>query len=244
VHVLDPRGRGGDARILDARVRARTMAAEGVLHDLGIIHMLSSDSQGMGRAGEVLRRALQNADWCKRVRGAEAGHGHDNDRVLRHLAKVTINPALAHGLADHVGSLAPGRMADAVLWKPAFFGVRPELVVKAGVAAWGASGDGNASTSLCEPVRVGPQVGAFGGAPALLSLAFLAGCAMDAELPTARRRARVAGCRGLAARDMVRHGATGTVRVDPATHAVTLDGSPVEAPPVEDLRFSGRFLLG
>ncbi len=242
VHVLDPAGRGGDLRILDARVRARTMAAEGVLHDLGVIPMLSSDSQGMGRAGEVVRRALQNADWCKRVRGSDGAS--DNDRVLRHLAKVTVNPAIAHGLAEHVGSLAPGRMADAVLWQPALFGVRPELVVKAGVAAWGASGDGNASTMLCEPVRVRAQVGGIGGAPARLSLAFLAGSAMDAELPTDRPRARVSGCRELTARDMVAHGRTGAVRVDPRTHEVTLDGEPVDAPPVQDLRFSGLFLLG
>jgi urease subunit alpha len=242
VHVLDPTRRGGDARILDARVRARTMAAEGVLHDLGVIPMLSSDSQGMGRAGEVVRRALQNADWMRRVRGGE-GSG-DTERVLRHLAKVTINPAIAHGLADHVGSLRPGRLADAVLWQPALFGVRPELVVKAGVAAWGASGDGNASTSLCEPVRVRSQIGGIGGAPANLSLAFLAGCAMDADLPTRRPRARVAGCRDLGAADMLLHGRVGEVRVDPRTHAVTLDGEPVEAPPVEDLRFSGRFLIG
>jgi urease subunit alpha len=164
--------------------------------------------------------------------------------VLRHIAKVTINPALAHGLAAHVGALTPGRLADAVLWQPALAGVRPELVLKAGMAAWGASGDGNAATMLCEPVRVGPQVGGIGGAPATISLAFLAGCAMDAELPTARPRARVEGCRELTAADMVRNDRRGDVRVDPRSHAVTLDGAPVEAPPVERLAFSGRFLLG
>jgi urease subunit alpha len=113
-------------------VRARTMAAEGVLHDLGAIHMMSSDSQGMGRAGEVVRRALQNADWMKRVRGGEGRD--DNERVLRHIAKVTINPALTHGLAGHVGALTPGRLADAVLWEPALAGIRPKLVLKAGMA--------------------------------------------------------------------------------------------------------------
>jgi urease subunit alpha len=176
------------------------------------------------------------------VRGGEAPH--DNERVLRHLAKVTINPALAHGLAHHVGALTPGRLADAVLWAPALVGVRPELVLKAGMAAWGASGEGNAATMLCEPVRVRSQVGAIGGAPARLSLAFLAGCAMDAELPTARPRARVDGCRQMTAAAMVRNDRLGDVRVDPVTHAVTLDGEPVEAPPVSRLAFSGRFLLG
>jgi urease subunit alpha len=242
VHLVRPGSRSGDAAILDLRVRARTMAAEGVLHDLGVIHMLSSDSQGMGRAGEVVRRALQNAHWMKAVRGGDGSH--DNERVLRHLAKVTINPALAHGLAGHVGSLTPGRLADAVLWEPALAGVRPQLVLKAGMAAWGASGSGNATTMLCEPVRVRSQVGALGGAPARLSLAFLAGCAMDAELPTARPRARVEGCRELTAAAMIRNDRRGEVRVDPLTHEVTLDGEPVEAPAIEQLPFSGRFLLG
>ena len=242
VHLLDPSGRSGDLAILDLRVRARTMAAEGVLHDLGVIHMMSSDSQGMGRAGEVVRRALQNADWMKAVRGGEGEH--DNARVLRHIAKVTINPALVHGLAGHVGALTPGRLADAVLWQPALMGVRPELVLKAGMAAWGASGDGNATTMLSEPVRVQRQVGGIGGAPARVSLAFLAGSAMDAELPTVRERARVEGCRDLTAADMLHNDRRGDVRVDPRTYAVTLDGEAVEAPPVERLAFSGRFLLG
>jgi urease subunit alpha len=242
VHLLAPGARAGDAAILDLRVRARTMAAEGVLHDLGVIHMMSSDSQGMGRAGEVVRRALQNADWMKAVRGPEGRD--DNERVLRHIAKVTINPALTHGLAGHVGALTPGRLADAVLWQPALAGIRPELVLKAGMAAWGASGDGNAATMLCEPVRLRPQVGGIGGAPARISLAFLAGCAMEADLPTARPRARVEGCRDLTAADMVRNTRRGDVRVDPRTCAVTLDGEPVGAPPVERLAFSGRFLLG
>ncbi|MDA0171429.1 urease subunit alpha [Solirubrobacter taibaiensis] len=242
VHLLDPSGRSGDLAILDLRVRARTMAAEGVLHDLGVIHMMSSDSQGMGRAGEVVRRALQNADWMKAVRGGE--DSCDNARVLRHIAKVTINPALVHGLAGHVGALTPGRLADAVLWQPALMGVRPELVLKAGMAAWGASGDGNATTMLSEPVRVQRQIGGIGGAPARVSLAFLAGSAMDAELPTVRERAQVSGCRDLTAADMLHNDRRGDVRVDPRTYAVTLDGEAVEAPPVERLAFSGRFLLG
>ena len=219
------------------------MAAEGVLHDLGVIAMLSSDSQGMGRIGEVYRRALQNADVMKRVRGAEDGPG-DNERVLRHLAKVTINPAIAHGLARHVGSLEVGKLADAVLWWPQFAGVRPELVLKSGISACGASGDGNATTTLSEPVLVRRQVGAEGAAAARLSLAFLAGAAMDAELPTSRPRARVEGCRELTAADMVRNSRTGDVRVDPRTYAVTLDGEPVSAPPAERVAFSDRYLLG
>jgi urease subunit alpha len=219
------------------------MAAEGLLHDLGVIPMLSSDSQGMGRVGEVYRRALQNADAMKALRGGEDGPG-DNARVLRHIAKVTINPAITHGLAGHVGSLEIGKLADAVLWWPQFAGVRPELVVKSGISAWGASGDGNATTALAEPVRVQRQVGADGAAAARLSLAFLARGAMDAELPTTRPRAQVEGCRELTAADMVRNARTGAVRVDPRSHEVTLDGEPLAAPPVERVAFSGRYLLG
>jgi urease subunit alpha len=240
VHVLAPGARPGDLTALRNRVRPWTMAAEGVLHDLGVIAMLSSDSQGMGRAGEVYRRALQNADAMKRVRGGES----DNERVLRHIAKVTINPAIAHGLAGHVGSLEVGKLADAVLWWPQFAGVRPELVLKSGIPAWGASGDGNATTTQSEPVLLRRQVGAEGAAAARLSLAFLAGAALDAELPTSRPRARVEGCRELTAGDMVRNSRTGAVRVDPRTHAVTLDGEPVAAPPVERVAFSDRYLLG
>jgi urease subunit alpha len=243
VHVLDPSRRAGDARAAALRVRAGTMAAETVLHDLGVIPMFSSDSQGMGRIGEVVRRVIQGAAVMKQARGDEPGPA-DNARVLRWLAKVTINPAITHGLSEHVGSLQPGRLADAVLWHPHLFGVRPELVVKAGIAVWGASGDGNATTALAEPTRIAPQIGALGANPARLSLAFLAGAAMDAELPTTRPRAVVRGCRGLTAADMVRNERRGTVRVDRQTYEVTLDGEPVGIPPVDEVPLSRRFLLG
>ena len=243
VHVLAPGLVHGDSTIVRHRVRAETMAAEGLLHDLGVIAMLSSDSQGMGRVGEVVRRAFQNAAAMRSLRGPEAGTA-DNERVLRHLAKVTINPAVAHGLAAHVGSLEPGKLADIVLWQPHYFGVRPELVLKAGIAVHGASGEPNASTLLAEPVLLRRQVGGTGAAPALLSLAFLARSAMDAELPTTRERVAVEGCRELTAASMVRHGRTGEVRVDPRTLAVTLDGEPVAAPPLEEVALSGRYLLG
>jgi urease subunit alpha len=243
VHVLAPGLVHGDATIVRHRVRAGTMAAEGLLHDLGVIAMLSSDSQGMGRVGEVVRRAFQNAAAMRVLRGAGSGPA-DNERVLRHLAKVTINPAVAHGLARHVGSLEPGKLADVVLWQPHLFGVRPELVLKAGVAVYGASGDGNASTGVSEPVLLRRQVGGGGRAPALLSLAFLARSALAAELPTERERVVVEDCRDLTAASMLRHGRTGEVRVDPRTHAVTLDGEPVAAPALEEVALSGRYLLG
>jgi urease subunit alpha len=241
VHLLEPGPRAGDASILRARVRAWTMAAESALHDLGVIPILSSDSQGMGRIAETVRRAFQCAAAMKAQRGG--GGPDDNARVLRYLAKVTVNPAIAHGLAAHVGSLREGRLADLVVWRPDLFPVRPELVLKAGMPAWGASGAGGATTMMTEPVRVGPQIAATGAAPGRVSLAFLAGAAMDADLPTTRERARVSGCRALTAADMVGNSRTGRVVVDPASETVTLDGEPVSCDPVAEVAYSRRYLL-
>jgi urease subunit alpha len=243
VHVLEPGVVHGDLTAARLRVRAGTMAAEGVLHDMGLIQMLSSDSQGMGRAGEVIRRAFQNADAMRRSRGGEPGPG-DNARVLRHLAKVTINPAIAHGLSHDVGALTPGRLADLVIWRPELFAVRPDLVLKMGMPAWGASGDPNAVTSMCEPTLVRRQVAATGSAPARVSLAFLAGSAMDADVPTTRERSAVHGCRDLTAADMCRNDRLADVTVDPVTHEVRVDGEPVAAEPVAEVALSGRYLLG
>ena len=248
VHVLEPGRVHGDLTAASARVRPGTMAAEGVLHDLGIIHMLSSDSQGMGRAGEVVRRAFQNADVMKRVRG-DAGYRTDptradNERVLRHLAKVTINPAIVHGLSHDVGALTPGRLADCVLWRPELFGVRPEVVVKMGIAAWGASGDPNATTMLCEPVTVRRQIGAHGGAAARLAVAFVSAAARDADLPTTRRRSVVHGCREITAADMVRNDRLADVTVSPDGREVRVDGEVVGIEPVDEVALSWRYLLG
>jgi urease subunit alpha len=248
VHVLEPGRIHGDRTAARARVRPATMAAEGILHDLGIIHMLSSDSQGMGRAGEVVRRAFQNADVMKRYRTHPPGAGYaglaDNERVLRHLAKVTINPAIVHGLSHDVGALTPGRVADCVFWLPQHFGVRPELVVKMGVAAWGASGDPNATTMLCEPVVVRRQVGAHGGAAARLSLAFTSAAAQDTELPTSRTRSIVRGCRDVTAADMVRNDVRAEVDVAPDGLSVTVDGEQVGIEPVDEVALSWNYLLG
>lgn len=243
VHVLEPGRVAGDLTAARLRVRAATMAAEGVLHDMGLIHVLSSDSQGMGRAGEVIRRAFQNADAMKRVRGDEPGPG-DNARVLRHLAKVTVNPARVHGLAHDVGSLEVGRIADVVLWRPEMFAVRPDLVLKMGMPAWGVSGDPNATTGSCEPTLVRPQVAGIGAAPASVSLAFLAGCALDADLPTNRARSRVRDCRELTAADMCRNDRLADVTVDPHTAEVRVDGEPVAVAPLAEVAMSVRYLLG
>jgi urease subunit alpha len=221
------------------------MAAEGVLHDLGIIHMMSSDSQGMGRAGEVVRRAFQNADVMKRARGGEGYSGPaDNERVLRHLAKVTINPAIVHGLSHDVGALTPGRYADCVVWQPHLFGVRPEMVIKMGMTAWGASGDPDATTMLCEPVVVRRQIGAHGAAPGRLSVAFTAAAAADTELPTTRHRSTVHGCRDVTAADMVRNERLADVTVAPDASEVRVDGERIGIEPIEEVALSWRYLLG
>jgi urease subunit alpha len=241
VHLLEPGDRAGDAAILRARVRPWTMAAESVLHDLGVIPILSSDSQGMGRIAETVRRAFQCAAAMKAQRGG--GGADDNERVLRYLAKVTVNPAIAHGLSGHVGSLREGRLADLVVWRPDLFPVRPELVLKAGMPTWGVSGAGGATTMMTEPVRVGPQIAGTGAGPGRVSLAFLAGSAMDADLPTTRERARVSNCRALTAADMIRNDRTGAVAVDQASETVTLDGEPVACEPVAEVAYSRRYLL-
>src|SRR5512135_669999 len=164
-HHLDP-SIAEDLAFAESRIRKETIAAEDILHDLGALSMLSSDSQAMGRLGEVIIRTWQTADKMKKQRGAlpEDKGNNDNFRVKRYIAKYTINPAIAHGLAHEVGSIEEGKLADLVLWKPAFFGVKPELIVKSGFIAWGAMGDANASIPTPQPVLYRPMFGAFGGA--------------------------------------------------------------------------------
>lgn len=245
VHVLRA-DLPGDAQLAADRVRPRTMAAEDVLHDLGLIHMVSSDSQGMGRVGESVRRAFQLASVMRDARGSD--DADDNARVLRYLAKTTINPAIAHGMAAEIGSLEVGKLADVVLWAPAWFAVKPFLVLKGGFPTWGAVGDPNASTAFCEPQRLAAQIGGMGGAPAGLSLAFTSAAAIASggadDLPTRKRRVAVRGTRGIGAAQMVRNDRTAAVRVDPATHAVTVDGAAVDTPPVAHVPLSPLHLLG
>ena len=229
VHALAPGRVHRDSTIVRHRVRAQDdgggRAPARPRRDRDALERLPG--HGARRRGRAARVPERRGDaLAARAPGGRA----DNERVLRHLAKVTINPAVAHGLAAHVGSLEAGKLADIVLWQPHFFGVRPELVLKAGIPVHGASGEGNASTGLAEPVLLRRQVGGSGAAPALLSLAFLARSALDAELPTTRLRVPVQGCRELTAASMVRHGRTGDVRVDPVTLAVTLDGETPRGP--------------
>ena len=240
----------GDVALAHDRVRSATMAAEGVLHDLGVVPLTSSDAQGMGRAGETWARTFALAGAMKAQRGPlpeDPSDGrHDNARVLRYLAKLTLNPALAHGLAHEVGSLAPGRLADVVLWEPAFFGVKPSVVLKAGVPAWGLTGDPNATIDAAEPLVLGPQFGGHGGAAADLSVLFVSRACADAgedRLPTRRRRVAVRGCRTVGLADMAHHGRTGSVTVDARTAQVRLDGDVVTSSAQERVSLSRLYLM-
>jgi urease subunit alpha len=222
------------------------MAAEGPLHDLGAISIVNSDSQGMGRIGETVRRTWQLAHVMKRW---AADHpDDDNDRVLRYLAKHTIEPAIVHGIEEDVGSLLPGRLADVVLWRPSHFGVKPELVLKAGHFVWGALGQGNATVEGVEPVRYGAHWGALGDAAAAVSTTFVSAAALEAgvreRLGSRRRFAAVRGTRSVTRRSLVRNTSVPPVRVDPGVGTVTLEGRVLAVDPVADVPLNRRYLLG
>ena len=247
----------GDVDLVRERIHPATMAAEGPLHELGAIAIVNSDSQGMGRIGETVRRTLQLAHVMKRWRATEAGAGHpglpddgsgdDTARVLRYLAKVTIEPAITHGISDHVGSLRPGRIADLVLWRPAFFGVKPEWVLKAGYPAWGPLGEGNATVERAEPTRYRGDWGAISRAAASLSVTFASGAGVDGDiarrLGTRRQVIPVRGTRGLTRADLWANRATAPIRIDPLDGRVTLAGRPLAVDPVSEVPLSRRYLL-
>jgi urease subunit alpha len=235
----------GDVQLARDRIRAGTMGAEDVLHDLGVIAITSSDAQGMGRAGETVRRTFAMAGKMKREFGA-ADERHDNDRALRYVAKLTINPAIAHGLADEIGSLEVGKLADIVLWRPDHFGAKPELVLKAGFPAWGVTGDPNASIDRAEPLVYGPQFGAHGATAADLSVAFVSAAAADDgkdRMTTRRRRVAVRGTRGIGPQAMVRNNRLAAVRVETATGQVTIDGQPIGSQPADSVSLSRLYFF-
>jgi urease subunit alpha len=241
----------GDAAMARDRIRAGTMGAEDVLHDLGVIGITSSDAQGMGRAGETVRRTFAMAGKMKYELGPLDGgfgtteSGDDNERVLRYIAKLTINPAIAHGLAHEVGSIEVGKLADIVLWRPDHFGAKPQLVLKSGFPAYGVTGDPNASTDRCEPLVLGPQFGAHGSTAADISVAFVAAAAVQNgdQLPTRRRRVAVRGTRGIGPRDMVRNARTGDVQVEATTGLVSLDGELLRSEPADSVSLSRLYFL-
>lgn len=234
-----------DPGLARERIRASTMAAEGPLHELGAIAIINSDSQGMGRMGETLRRTLQLAHVMKAW--ADDRSTDDNARVLRYLAKCTIEPAITHGLAGHVGSLRPGRLADIVLWKPAWLGVKPEVVFKSGYPAWGAYGDGNASVDGSEPRRYRAGWGGEGLAPASLSVTFVSGqcdaMAFAGKLGSRRAYMPVERTRGLTRADLHLNTATVDVEVSPVDGTVTLHGGVLAAEPAAELPLNRSHFL-
>jgi urease subunit alpha len=237
-HGMNP-GSDSDLRIARSRVRGVTMAAEGRLHDLGVIGITSSDAQGMGRAGETWWRTFALASVLAAADPQREGTSDDNGRILRYLAKITINPALAHGLAHEVGRLADGYLADIVLWRPEAFAAKPTLVIKGGFPAWGVTGDPNATIDSAEPLVLGPQFGAMGAVPSDLSVLFSNQAAID-EGPAnvARRVVPVRNCRTVRAHDLVRHGALGEVGVADDGSAVTFRGESLTMDPVTQVPIS------
>jgi urease subunit alpha len=236
-----------DVAFADSRTRRETIAAEDVLHDMGALSMLSSDSQAMGRIGEVICRTWQTADKMKRERGPLPGEmpGSDNLRVRRYIAKYTINPAITHGIAREVGSIEVGKLADFVLWKPAFFGVKPELVIKGGLVAGAMIGDGNASIPTPQPVIARPMFGAFGGARQASSVHFVsqAGIQSGALAGLTRALVPVRHCRAIGKRDLVLNDALPRISVNPDTYEVCADGQMLTSEPANELPLAQRYFL-
>ena len=238
-----------DVAFAESRIRPETIAAEDILHDLGVFSMMSSDSQAMGRIGEVVTRTWQTAHKMKTQRGPLAADSsrNDNARVKRYVAKYTINPAITHGVAAHVGSIEPGKLADLVLWKPAFFGVKPEIVVKGGFIAWSVMGDANASIPTPQPVLYRPMFGSFGRAIASTGLAFVSKAALDAGVPRkiglGKRAVAVEKCRQIGKRDMIHNAAMPKLEVDPETYEVRADGELLTCEPARVLPLAQRYFL-
>ncbi|KUN85689.1 urease subunit alpha [Streptomyces griseoruber] len=237
-----------DLAFAESRIRPSTIGAEDILHDLGAISIISSDAQAMGRVGEVILRTWQTAHVMKRRRGALPGDGRaDNHRVRRYVAKYTINPALAQGLAREIGSVETGKLADLVLWEPAFFGVKPHLVLKGGQIAYAQMGDANASIPTPQPILPRPMYGAIGRAPASNSFNFVAPLAIEDGLPErlqlGKRFVAIESTRSVTKADMRENDARPRVQVDPDSFAVHIDGELVEATPAAELPMAQRYFL-
>ncbi|MDQ3372158.1 MAG: urease subunit alpha [Actinomycetota bacterium] len=238
-----------DIAFAESRIRAETIAAEDVLHDLGAFSMIASDSQAMGRVGEVWMRTWQTADKMRRQRGPLPGDSEqaDNERVKRYVAKVTINPAITHGIAGEVGSVEEGKLADLCLWNPAFFGVKPELVLKSGFIAYAQMGDANASIPTPEPVLPRPMFAAHGAAVQATSVTFVSAAAVDADLAgrlgLRKRLAAVSDTRALGKADMVRNDLLPAIEVDPETYEVRADGELLTSEPAAELPLAQRYFL-
>jgi urease subunit alpha len=240
-----------DLAFAESRIRKETIAAEDILHDIGALSMMSSDSQAMGRVGEVITRTWQTAHKMKVQRGAlpqDAGTAADNFRVKRYVAKYTINPAIAHGVSRHIGSVEVGKLADLVLWSPAFFGVKPDLIIKGGAIAAALMGDPNASIPTPQPVHYRPMFGAFGRARAATSLTFVSQASLASgigqRLGLSRRLVAVENVRsGIGKADMVHNGATPVIEIDPETYEVRADGELLVCEPMRELPMAQRYFL-
>ncbi|MFW5666560.1 MAG: urease subunit alpha [Coleofasciculus sp.] len=250
-HHLD-RGIPEDVAFAESRIRRETIAAEDILHDLGAFSMIASDSQAMGRVGEVIIRTWQTAHKMKVQRGVlspssgETGD-HDNFRAKRYVAKYTINPAITHGIANYVGSVEKGKLADLCLWKPAFFGVKPEIVIKGGMIAWSQMGDANASIPTPQPIHSRPMFGSFGGAIAATSLTFVSQAALDRDiakqLKLQKPAVAVSNTRQVSKRDMKLNDALPEMEVDPETYQVRADGELLICEPAKSLPMAQRYFL-
>jgi urease subunit alpha len=233
----------------ESRIRKETIAAEDILHDLGAFSMVASDSQAMGRVGEVIIRTWQTADKMRRQRGRlpEEEGDNDNVRAKRYVAKYTINPAIAHGMAAHIGSIEVGKLADLVLWPPAFFGVKPDLVLKGGTIAAALMGDPNASIPTPQPVHYRPMFGAFGRACTASALTFVSKVALEHEVAGAlgltRALVAVEGTRTIGKRSMIHNGAVPKIEVDPETYEVRADGELLTCAPAQVLPMAQRYFL-
>lgn len=238
-----------DVAFAESRIRPETIAAEDILHDMGVFSMISSDSQAMGRVGEVVTRTWQTAHKMKVQRGPlpQDSTRNDNFRVKRYVAKYTINPAITHGMERHIGSIEAGKLADLVLWRPAFFGVKPELIVKGGFIAWSAMGDANASIPTPQPVMYRPMFGAFGGATAATSLTFVSKAALEANIPAHvglhKQAVAVEQCRTIGKANMIHNDATPNIEVNPETYEVRADGELLTCEPAEVLPMAQRYFL-
>ncbi len=239
-----------DVAFAESRIRKETIAAEDILHDLGALSMMSSDSQAMGRVGEVIIRTWQTAHKMKTQRGSLPGdtERNDNARVKRYVAKYTINPAIAQGFASEIGSVAVGKLADLVLWSPAFFGVKPDLVIKGGSIACAPMGDPNASIPTPQPVHYRPMFGAIGRALAASCITFVSAAAIEAEIGKAlgleRRLVAVANTRGgIGKKAMIHNDATPDIEVDAETYEVRADGVLLTCEPATILPMAQRYFL-
>ena len=247
-HHLDP-NLPEDVAFAESRIRGETIAAEDILHDLGAISIMGSDAQAMGRVGEVITRTWQTADKMRRQRGPLLKDTQDNDnfRIKRYVAKYTINPAIAHGMSNLIGSVEVGKVADLVLWKPAFFGAKPEMVIKGGIIAWSQMGDPNASIPTPQPVFMRPMFGGMGKASSPISIAFVSNASVENgtthNYGLKKRIEPVTGCRGTGKKDMKLNDALPDIQVDAETYEVTADGQTLTCDPAESLPLAQRYFL-